>query len=464
MMARQPGSPVPPYRVLRKLEKTKESVIELIQLTGFVADVPGELVLKKVQTRRESKEIAVHCLLMRAQTACPSLYFYQESEGGYQLAMQYFPKGSLAAYIGKRGKLKTNEESMRLALDLLQVLSFMHLNSTTHGDVKPLNVLCTEEERYVLCDFGHAKVHVREGRDFEADQVNDSYSAGCTLLEALVGRLGLGQFSDPLSYLSEISANQSPAILTVLTGLLNADSRQRLRCSAALQMLREGTEVSTDTLRFHTRHSSQSSSTTSVMSRYAPVYLRESVTQAVKRFEAAINTMLELPMLQSDLLGAKVDELLRLLENSGGTVRVTVEGDCAKCCMHDRQDVLRLEAVHLGSCACVFCKSCLNSFVLASKKTVVRDQPLACPCGQSKFLPLEELRNCLYPATITELDQYRLLTCNIQCPGCKQVTNEVHGLKAKTVTCLSCGLCFCCYCYRPPHMFYCTEWWNRKRK
>lgn len=461
-MARQPRSPVPAHRVLSRLEETRESVVELIQLRNFVVDVPEVLILKKSQSRRKTQEIEVHCLLVSGRTLCPSLYYYEKSGDEYKLAMQYFPKGSLAARIQNQGKLRS-EEALRLALDLLQVLSFMHLNSITHGDVKPLNVLCAEDDHYVLCDFGHAKLHVREDSNFEADQVNDSYSAGCTLLEALVGRLGLSLSSNPLSFLSKIAADQLPVLVTVLTGLLKIDPKQRMRCSASLQFLRESTELSTDTLRYHTRHSSQSFTTT-VMSRYEPLYLEESVAQAVKRFEAAVNTMLEIQTPQTDLLNAKVDELLNLLEASGGTVRAIVKGECSRCCMHEREDVLRLEAVHLRTCACVFCKRCLNSFVLSGKETVVKDQPLVCRCGQTKFLPLEELRDFLYPTTIAELDEYRLLTFNIRCPRCKQITNEIHGRKAKTVTCLRCDLSFCCYCYNSPHQLYCSKWRNRNNK
>jgi hypothetical protein len=464
-MTWQPSSPVPSHKVLSTLEKTRESTIELIQLEKDLANIPQVLVLKEVKSRRKTQEISVHCLALRERVLCPRLYFYEETASAYQLVMQHFPRGSLAARIVNRGRVPAGREAMVLALDLLQSLSVLHRQSVTHGDVKPLNVLCTEDDHYVICDFGHAKLHEREGENFEADEVNDSYSVGCTLLEAFLGRVGLNyssMCSRQLSLLSEATANQPPSLSTALRGLLDANPKQRLRCINALQLLQEGSEDSTDTLRSHTRRSSQSSVSTTVMSRYAPLCLEENVGQNIKRFEVALNTILEMQTPQIDIMGAKVDELLRLLQNVGGSVRICVKGEVVQCYVHGGS-ALAQEAVHL-KCACIICKKCLNSLVLASKDTVVRGNTLLCGCRESKFLPLEELQAWLYPATIAELDEHKIVTLNIRCPRCKQATNELHGLKAKTVTCLNCELSFCCFCYKPPHLFYCSEWRNRSSK
>lgn len=461
-MTWQLNSSVPSYQVLSTLANTRESTIKLIQLEKDIVDVPEVLVLKEVKSRRTTQEIYVHCLAQREGVACPCLYFYEEAASTYQLVMQYFPRGSLHTRVEDRGRVQAGEETLSLALDLLKSLSVLHRHRVTHGDVKPLNVLCTEDDHYVICDFGHAKLHEREGENFEADEVNDSYSVGCTLLEAFLGRLGINygsQGSRQLSILSEATVNQPPSLASVLKGLLTADPRQRLSCTRALQLLQEG-EDSSDTLRPYTSRSSQSSVSTTVLSRYPPLCL--DAIQTVKRFEAALNTILEMQTPQTDIMGTKVDELLYFLHIAGGAVRVSVTGKTVQCYVHGGS-VLLQEVVPLR-CACIICKKCLNSLVLASKDTVVRGNTLSCGCGKSQFLPLEELQARLYPATIAELDELKLVTFNISCPRCKQVTNELHGLKAKAVTCLRCGYSFCCFCYKPAHLVFCSKWQHRSSK
>lgn len=72
---------------------------------------------------------------------------------GLALVLDYAPGGSLAQLITARGRLGAGE-TVTILTPLAQVLSYLHGQGFTHGDVSPGNVLFTAHGKPLLADLG----------------------------------------------------------------------------------------------------------------------------------------------------------------------------------------------------------------------------------------------------------------------------------------------------------------------
>ncbi|MYS22324.1 serine/threonine protein kinase, partial [Streptomyces sp. DvalAA-14] len=123
------------------------------------------------------------------------------------LVMEYVPGTTLAHLLHKQGQLPP-ERAVRIVCDVLDALAHAHSHGTVHRDVKPANVMITEEGAVKVADFGIARVLHSGTRQTAAgapigtpsymspEQINgadvdarsDVYAAGCVLFELLTGR------------------------------------------------------------------------------------------------------------------------------------------------------------------------------------------------------------------------------------------------------------------------------------
>ena len=69
---------------------------------------------------------------------------------------EYCPKGDLVQYISKEG-FKDEEEKRRIEYEILEGLEYLHRHGIAHCDLKPDNILLTEEMTPKICDFGLSK-------------------------------------------------------------------------------------------------------------------------------------------------------------------------------------------------------------------------------------------------------------------------------------------------------------------
>jgi eukaryotic-like serine/threonine-protein kinase len=79
-----------------------------------------------------------------------------DDEGLPAIVMEYVPSTTLADLVRARGPLPP-EEAARIGLGVLAALRAAHRAGVLHRDVKPANVLLTEDDRVVLTDFGIAQ-------------------------------------------------------------------------------------------------------------------------------------------------------------------------------------------------------------------------------------------------------------------------------------------------------------------
>ncbi len=170
----------------------------------------------------------------------------------YYMVMDYIAGGTLSEYLKakhKSGQAVSVEEALRIGAQLAGALAHAHAQGTIHRDIKPGNIMFTDEERTqsVLTDFGLA--HLRDAIDPEltmsgaligtptymspeavcgeaCDARSDLYSLGVVLYEMLTGKppymadtpysMMMKQAKEPLP----LPSSMNPALPVVVEQLL----------------------------------------------------------------------------------------------------------------------------------------------------------------------------------------------------------------------------------------------------
>ncbi|TYO97381.1 Stk1 family PASTA domain-containing Ser/Thr kinase [Desulfallas thermosapovorans] len=129
-----------------------------------------------------------------------------QEDGIHYLVMEYIQGDNLKAIIRKNGQLRP-EHAVRIAIQVCEALEHAHENHIVHRDVKPHNILITDDGRAKLTDFGIAmeatsatitrtdtimgSVHYlspEQARGETATTKSDIYAVGILLYEMLTGK------------------------------------------------------------------------------------------------------------------------------------------------------------------------------------------------------------------------------------------------------------------------------------
>jgi hypothetical protein len=147
-----------------------------------------------------------------------TLYDLVKDGAATWLVMEYVPSRNLAEVIGVDGVLPS-ESVAKIGLQLADALEAVHAQGIVHGDVKPGNVLITEEGDAKLTDFGVSRaiwgdetisdsglfhgtpayVAPEVARGAKALPAADVFSLGATLFAAAEGVSPLGSGDNPLT-------------------------------------------------------------------------------------------------------------------------------------------------------------------------------------------------------------------------------------------------------------------------
>lgn len=135
-------------------------------------------------------------------------YGLETTETGYYIVMEYMDAGNLADLLHERGSL-TPEESVSVTLQILNALTTIHQHGIIHRDIKPTNILFSQDGCIKLGDFGTAHIPIRgeqsltiagtvigtinhmspeQARGLRVDARSDIYEVGALLYEMLAGR------------------------------------------------------------------------------------------------------------------------------------------------------------------------------------------------------------------------------------------------------------------------------------
>jgi len=184
---------------------------------------------------------------------------YGEYEGQPYLVMPYLAGGNLKQYLRQHGRLPW-QEAAHLLLPIAQALDFAHSQGVIHRDVKPANILLTQNGQPMLTDFGVAKVVEEEATvdltgtaaavgtpEYMApeqtgkniDHRVDIYALGIVFYEMLTGRrpyeadtplaVLVKQASEPLPRPSQFASDLPDAVEKVLIKALAKDPNDRYK-------------------------------------------------------------------------------------------------------------------------------------------------------------------------------------------------------------------------------------------
>ncbi len=135
------------------------------------------------------------------------IYDVGEEDGIYYIVMEYIHGQTLKEYIKAKGKI-SSFEAINIAKQISYALEHAHKNGVVHRDIKPHNIMITDDKIIKVADFGIARasstmtmtntgkvmgsVHYfspEQARGGYSDHRTDIYSLGVVMYEMIVGKL-----------------------------------------------------------------------------------------------------------------------------------------------------------------------------------------------------------------------------------------------------------------------------------
>ena len=196
------------YRVVRQLGQGGMGSVWLAKdtkLDGFkvaIKMLPSVLVNNKRAYAQVKAEALVSLKLSHPNIV--TVRAFEEEGGSPFLVMDYIDGQTLDDYLAEKGKL-TEEETIRLLKPVAAALDYAHGQGVVHRDVKPENIIITNDGRVVLIDLNASRTVKYTGKDtvimgtvgyaspeqlgiIETDCRTDIYAAGVLLGVMLTGK------------------------------------------------------------------------------------------------------------------------------------------------------------------------------------------------------------------------------------------------------------------------------------
>lgn len=247
-------------RVWRAHDEVLHRAVAIKELTAalYVSEADQERLLAR--TRAEARAAA-----RINHSAVVTVHDVLEHDGRPWIVMELIEGHSLADAVKERSRVAP-EETARIGLWVLRALRAAHSAGVLHRDVKPGNVLLSQDGRVLLTDFGIAQIEgdntiTRTGevvgsvdylaperiRGHDPGPSSDLWALGATLYTAVEGRSPFRRTS-PLTTMQAV-VEEEPApprhagpLGDVITALLHKDPAVRPDAEAAELMLAEAAE------------------------------------------------------------------------------------------------------------------------------------------------------------------------------------------------------------------------------
>jgi len=165
-------------------------------------------IIHKTHMKKEKKEYQVNVerevLVMTNYPNIIKLYYtFRDSERLY-FALEYAPNGDLHELI-RIARTLSFPLAQYYAAEIVNVLEYLHSKGIVHQDLKPKNILLSEDWHLKLADFGTARFLYKESEDEDfvgtaeyvspevlmnkkSTAASDLWALGCIIYELFVGR------------------------------------------------------------------------------------------------------------------------------------------------------------------------------------------------------------------------------------------------------------------------------------
>jgi eukaryotic-like serine/threonine-protein kinase len=270
-----PGDGAPPgqavggrYRLLHRLGRGGMAVVwqghdELLHRDVAVKEVlpPRDLSPDQHDEIRQRAMREARAAARLAHPSAVTVYDVVEDGGRPWIVMALLPPHTLADVLATRGPL-TPAAATRLGLELIDALRTAHAAGVLHRDVKPSNVMITDDGRAVLTDFGIATVEEdpsitatgmligspgymapERARGERPTPASDLWSLGATLYAATEGDPPFRREGQLATLHAAVSEPAPPAVHAgplqpLIARLLERDPVRRIGADEAYEQLR----------------------------------------------------------------------------------------------------------------------------------------------------------------------------------------------------------------------------------
>ncbi len=191
-----------------------------------------------------------------------TVYDWGEVSPHHYIAMEYVPGGTLQDLMRRDGRLGEGA-ALRIAAEVADALAYAHGRDVVHRDIKPHNILLTQDGHVKVADFGIARtldathltrtgtvmgsahyISPEQARGDQAAPASDQYALGIVLYEMLAGDVpftGEAPVAIALKHLHEsppdlraVRPDLTPATVTLVKRLLAKAPGRRYPTAAAL--------------------------------------------------------------------------------------------------------------------------------------------------------------------------------------------------------------------------------------
>ncbi|MGD8804359.1 MAG: protein kinase [Chloroflexota bacterium] len=188
--------------VYKAYQETLDRYVAIKVMHSFLADEKGFL----GRFQREARAMAAlnHPNIV-------GVYDFDVFEGMYYIVMEFVSGGTLKDRIedlASKGEALPLDAATRVVLEVADALAYAHARGMVHRDIKPGNIMLTEDGRAVLTDFGIAKIlsgptftatgamvgtpaymSPEQGLGKPGDERSDLYALGVLYYQMATGRL-----------------------------------------------------------------------------------------------------------------------------------------------------------------------------------------------------------------------------------------------------------------------------------
>lgn len=162
---------------------SRDGATKSVQFSAPVADQVGRSMKAFIKEARRLQSLGIeHPNVVRINEV------FEANNTAYYV-MEYIEGASLQDYVKKHGPMSA-DAAKALLLPLIEAVATLHSNNIAHYDIKPANIMLSEEAdgslRPVLIDFGLAK-HYDDAGQATSSILAAGYSAGYAPLEQYAG-------------------------------------------------------------------------------------------------------------------------------------------------------------------------------------------------------------------------------------------------------------------------------------